>query len=241
MQLTELCEPVFQYACLLNRSARKGKGHAPEQVRADVQGILARLRVQAQSDAKLGALYARAEPVLVYFLDATVRQSNLPYAGQWPGLAQEADGDEKFFDLLDDALRDPSRDAQELLKVFYTCLGLGFAGWYAGQPEVLRKRMLDIAAKVRSVTESVHASRIVPEAYEHVNTSNLADPPGVSLVGIGVVLVGLLAVLFAANVYLYRSSSAKLNDAIQQVLESGGTGATQPAAPATAPVEGSPQ
>ena len=51
----------------------------------------------------------------------------------------------KFFDLLDETLNDPSDEATERLKIFYTCLGLGFSGWYAGQSEYLRGKMLDIS------------------------------------------------------------------------------------------------
>jgi hypothetical protein len=81
--------------------------------------------------------------------------------------------------------------------------------------------MLEIATRTRSPTEVDSASRIVPEAYEHVNTSNLIDPPGASLMGIGIALVGLIIVLFAANLYLYRSSSRNLNDSIANIIDIG--------------------
>ena len=166
-----------------------------------------------------------------------IRNSNLGFATDWQELAHgigEHDGDEKFFDMLDDALRDPAPDAVMRLRVFYTCLGLGFTGWYAGQTELLRKRMLEISARIRGVTEADHASRIVPEAYEHVNTGNLIDPPGASLTGIGMCVGGLLIVLFVANMYLDKSSSRNMNEAIQNIVRTdGGPPATAPA-PASA-------
>jgi len=236
MALTELCEPLFQYICLLNRSARKGATYGLNQVRGEVTGILDDIRARAAADPKLAAAYAGVEPVLLFFADSMIKNSNLAFAADWQELAHEIgehDGDEKFFDMLDDTLRDPAPDAVMRLRVFYTCLGLGFTGWYAGQTELLRKRMLEISARVRGVTEADHASRIVPEAYEHVNTGNLIDPPGASLTGIGIALGGLLIVLFVANMYLYKSSSRNLNQAIQNIVRT--DAAPPPPAPAGAP------
>ena len=44
MTLLELCEPLFQYVCRLNRSARKGATPDEETVRADLQKILADIK-----------------------------------------------------------------------------------------------------------------------------------------------------------------------------------------------------
>jgi type VI protein secretion system component VasF len=234
MKLTELCEPLFQYICLLNRSARKGAAYDRDQVRGELEVMFADMASKAASDSNLHQQYEMVEAPLLFFADATVRESSLPFANDWRDMAHEradlidADGGAAFFDLLDDTLRDQSYVAADRLAIFYTCMGLGFTGWYAGQPEFLRKRMLEIATRTRSPTEVDSASRIVPEAYEHVNTSNLIDPPGTSLMGIGIVLVGLIVVLFAANAYFYRSNSQSLNDSIGNIIETGKSRAESP-------------
>ena len=233
MQLTELCEPLFQYVCLLNRSARKGAAYQPAKVRAELKTLFAEMQAAARADGRLAKPYERIEPALLFFVDSMIREGRFPFAADWRDLALDyglTDGDERFFDQLDEALGDTSREALEILPIFYTCLGLGFVGWYAEKPELIRKRMVEISAKMRGVTDAVHASRIVPEAYEHVNTANLIESPGRSLGAIGLVLIGLLAVLFAANMYLYKSSSKNLDEAVQRVIDAGGT--AQPAAPA---------
>ena len=51
----------------------------------------------------------------------------------------ELAGDEKFFDLLEETLNDSSEEATEQLAVYHICMGLGFTGIYARQPEQLRK------------------------------------------------------------------------------------------------------
>ena len=225
MQLTELCEPLFQYVCLLNRSARKGAVYRQEQVRAEVKKILGEMRAGARVDGRLVRPYERIEPALIFFVDSMIREGRFVWSPEWVDLAKDyglEDGDEKFFDQLDEVLKDTSREAMEILPIFYTCLGLGFVGWYAERPELIRKRMMEISAKIRGVTDSMHASRIVPEAYQNVNTANLIETPGKSLGGIGLVLIGLMAVLFATNMYLYRSSSKNLNEAVQRVIDAGG-------------------
>ena len=95
------------------------------------------------------------------------------------------------------------------------CLGLGFTGWYSGQPEFLRKKTVEVFARVRGRAGGEAAGNMCPDAYEHVNTSDLIQPPGRSLVGIAIALVGLIVVLFAANVVLYRSSASDVEGALE--------------------------
>lgn len=222
MTLSELCDPLFQYVCLLNRSARKAGGPGALQVRNEIKSLLAEMRQTASRDEHLVGQYEQVEPVLLYFADFMMRQSGLSFAAQWQDLAAErgeSDGDEKFFDLLGDTLADPRPAAAERLQVFYNCLGLGFTGWYQGQPEILRRKMLEIASRIRSFTEADQSARIVPEAYEHVNTSNLVTTPSSSLLPLAIAVLGLLVVLFAANTYLFRQSSSSLTNAVQRIVQ----------------------
>ena len=52
---------------------------------------------------------------------------------------------------LDETLAEKGSEADERLEVYYACLGLGFQGWYAGQPEFLRKKMSEIAPRIGRV------------------------------------------------------------------------------------------
>jgi hypothetical protein len=106
--------------------------------------------------------------------------------------------------------------------VFYTCLGLGFTGWYTGQPEVLRKKMLEISSRLRGREGGVDAdrsARICPEAYEHVNTADLVQPPARRLVGVGIVLAGLAITMFAANVLLFLDRQQQMRSALRMVTQ----------------------
>ncbi|MCD6304193.1 MAG: DotU family type IV/VI secretion system protein [Planctomycetes bacterium] len=240
MTLQELCEPLFQYICRLNRSARKGGSYEPARVRAEIVALLDDMKTKASADANLTSQYEKVEMPLIFFVDFMIKESTLPFAGQWKELAYEHNelaGDEKFFDLLDETLADPSQAATERLGIFYTCIGLGFTGWYTGQPEYLRKKQLEISARIRAAMDVDSGARICPEAYEHVDTSNLVQPPGVKLLGIFLALVGMTIVVFVANFFLFRQTGGNLQAALDKVIDRAPAAAIIAGPPTTAPAE----
>ena len=235
MTLVECCEPLFQFVCRLNRSARKGVSPDAAAVRAEARQVLAECKTRATKESKQEG-FDKVEIILVYFLDSMIRSSALPFARQWQDLAAERGqmaGDEDFFDQLDNTLRDPSEGATERLAVFYTCIGLGFTGWYAGQPEVLRKKMLEVSSRLRGQMDADRSAKICPEAYERVNTSDLVQPPARKVVGVGIVLIGLGLTMFAANIALYLDWQGAMKASLREVLDKGAK-----AAPAGAPAKG---
>jgi type IV/VI secretion system ImpK/VasF family protein len=222
MTLLELCDPLFQYICRFNRSARKGGHHDLHQVRQEVKAMLMEMKGKAGSQPGLSTQYEKIDIVLMFFVDFMIKSSAISNAGEWQELAferKELAGDEKFFDLLEETLTDRSEQANERLSIFYTCMGLGFTGWYTGQPEYLRKKMMECSTRIRGLIDTDQSARICPESYENVDTSNLVQAPSASLVGIGIALVGLIIVLFIANAYMYRSSSSELTKALDGIVK----------------------
>ena len=222
MTLLELCDPLFQYICRFNRSARKGGHHDLHQVRQEVKAMLAEMKGKAQSQPGMSSQFEKIDIVLMFFVDFMIKSSPISNAGDWQELAfdrKELAGDEKFFDLLEETLGDRSDQANERLSIYYTCMGLGFTGWYTGQPEYLRKKMLECSTRIRSLIDSDQSSRICPESYENVDTSNLVQAPSASLVGIGIALVGLILVLLVANAYMYHNSSSELTKALEGIAK----------------------
>ena len=223
MTLLELCEPLFLYMCRLNRSARKGGSFEHSQVRSEVRALLKDMQSKAASEPNLLAQFEAIEEVLIFFVDSMIAESNLPFARDWDQdrLAyerRELAGDEKFFDLLEETLKDSSEAATERLAVFYTCMGLGFRGFYAGQPEYLRKRMLECSARLREMMDTDEFSRVCPQAYEHVDARDLIDPPGKKLLGITIALIGLVVVVFIANAWLFKDSANELIKALDKII-----------------------
>lgn len=230
MSLAELCEPFFQYVCRLNRSARKGASIDMTSVRSEILATLEKIEKTAASRPDLTTQFEKVKMPLIFFADYMIKESNLPFARDWREIQRDYNehaGDEKFFDLLDETLKDRSAAANERLAIFYTCIGLGFQGFYQGQPEFLRKTMTEISGRIRDQMDLDDRARITPEAYENVDTSNLVQPPGAKILGISIALVGLILVLTATSITLFMKSRSELGDALRAVIghvESPGSG-----------------
>jgi type VI secretion system protein ImpK len=227
MTLLELCDPLFQYMCRFNRSARKGALLDLGSVRADIKAMLAELRAKANATPGLPGQFEKIEPVLMFFADFTVKSSGLSTVGGYKELAfdiHELAGDEKFFELLDVTIADRSEAASERLLIFYTCMGLGLSGWYTGQPEYLRKKMMECAGRLRPYISLDQQSRICPEAYENVNTANLIEPPSSSLIGIVILLIGMAIVLLAAYIYGYKAAAQDLLALLKSIIDKSSRG-----------------
>jgi type IV/VI secretion system ImpK/VasF family protein len=236
MTLLELCEPLFLYICRLNRSARKGRSLQIGHVREEVKEILASMKARAASDIGLTQQFEKAELPLIFFVDSMIEDSDLGFAKEWAShrLAKERNelaGDDRFFELLDETLADPSEAANERLAVLYTCLGLGFTGAYVGDHKYLRRKMMEMASRTRKFMETDESARICPEAYQNVDTRSLIEPPGRKLIGIAIALVGMIIVLFIANFYLFRWTSDDLTKALQTVVDRGTVAAKAKAGP----------
>lgn len=221
MELLRICDPIFAYVCRLNRSGRKGVELQPAVVRADVKQLFSEARSRASGDVRLKENWEKVELPLIYFVDSMIQSSGLSMAGEWQELAHERNkmaGDEEFFDHLDADLKDQSDAATERLVVYYTCLGLGFTGFYAGQPEYLRRKMMEMSARIRPYMDSDKQSRICPEAYEQTDTSDLIQPPGAKLVGLAIVLVVATIAVLVGNAYFYHTASQDLRNALDRIV-----------------------
>lgn len=222
MTLLELCEPLFQYACSLSRTAKTSNTLDTQQVRSKIKRILDEMRTNSTGSHELAGQYEKVELTLIFFIDFMIKESKLNLTSEWIELASERNelaGDEKFFDLLDEELASPGKDAAERLVIYYTCLGLGFTGVYIGQPESIRKLMLRISGRISGMMDADEEAFICPEAYENVDTRNLIEPPGTKLGGIAIALVGLIIVWFIACFCLFTWSSDEVAKAIKNIEE----------------------
>ena len=236
MTLLETCEPLFQYCCRLNRAGRKSASFEFASVRSEILGLLEEAKSRIAADFKLAAQFKAVELHLIFFVDAMISESKLPCAKQWgkERLAYKRDelaGDEKFFDLLDETLRDTSDEASERLTIYYTCMGLGFTGFYFSQPEFLRKKMQDISLRIRSYMESDSQARICPEAYERTDTRDLVEAPTgrVWLMLVIFLICGLTAL--GCNMYFFSKATGGLKESLKVILDNDPGKTPKPTAP----------
>jgi type VI secretion system protein ImpK len=192
--------------------------------RSEIKGLIEDMMANAAADIRLSQQARKVELPLIFFIDSMISESVLPFAAEWNQnrLAydrQELAGDEKFFDLLDETLKDLGEDAAERLAVFYTCIGLGFTGIYFKQPEFLRKTMLTIAPRVRHLVENDQNARICPDAYEAVDTRNLVQPPSSRMVIVGLAFAGIAIAVVISYFIIYHQASTGLTKALDDVRE----------------------
>lgn len=221
MTLLELCEPLFQYVSRLSRLARMGHSLEMSQVRSDIKRILDETKTGTSTTAELISQYEKVELPLIFFVDFMIKESKLGFATEWLELGRERNelaGDEKFFDLLDGDLADPSDAATQRLVIFYTCLGLGFTGIYTGQPESIHRLMSKISARISGMMDADEKSHVCPEAYENVDSRDFVEPPGAKLIGIGIALIGLIIVCSITYLLLFITTSRALTNALNDII-----------------------
>lgn len=192
-------------------------------VRSEVKALLEDLVQKGAADFRLASQARKIELPLMFFIDSMIAESKLPFAAQWnqQRLAYERNelaGDEKFFDLVEEALKDPGEEAAERLSVLYLCIGMGFTGVYFRQPEYLRKTMLAIAPRIRHLLDSEQMARICPETYEHIDTRNLVQPPSNKLVVVAILFLCFTLAVVVSYIWMYRDASEGLNSALDKVL-----------------------
>ncbi len=227
--LQELCEPVFQEICRLNRLVRKGGGSAADLPRiiATIRSLFEKTRGAASEDVGVLNQYIEVEKPLVYFVDFMISESALPWASEWPSLEQEKFGELvgqlRFFEMLDETLADPSPAAADRLEIFYKCIGLGFTGFYANEQEVLRRKMLEIQNRLRDRVDLDRAPQLIRQEERHVDTSNLYEAPGRGLGMMAIALVALIAVLFISSYVLYQVRKNDLSEDLDTIVEFGET------------------
>ena len=223
MTLLEICEPVFQFVCRLNRAGRKGAAMDFTATKAEAIDLLETIKTRSAVDGNLKAQCSQIERPLVFFVDSMVERSSLPFARQWgktrlANQYSELAGEDKFLEMMDDTLKQTGDDANERLAVFYACIGLGFTGFYDDQPEILKQKMDEIAPRIRGHVEGDASARICPEAYDYTDTRNLVEPP-TGRVWLMVVLFAICAITaLVANMVLFKEAAGKLSNALDKII-----------------------
>jgi type VI protein secretion system component VasF len=193
-----------------------------DEVRAGIARIFSEMKEQTSGDLELLTQYEKVELPLIFFTDFMIKESELPFAYDWVELGRERNelaGDEKFFDLLDAELADPSDSADRRLVIFYTCLGLGFTGVYTGQLESIQRMISQISGRISGLMDADKKSHICPEAYENVDTRDLIEPPGAKLVGIAITLIALIIIWAVAYYCLFEWTSKELTGSLETITE----------------------
>ena len=162
-ELERICRPLLMCVCNYWQYTRAGNTPDKEAFQRQISLLLSEAKDNASKSPALEREFARMERPLVFFVDYMVKEGGFPFAGQWREMARkynELSGDEKFFDLLSDALDDP--DASGSLEVFYTMIGLGFDGIYRDDPAYIERRMKVCASRFSQSKVDVSNEALTP-------------------------------------------------------------------------------
>ncbi|MFP3089599.1 DotU family type IV/VI secretion system protein [Treponema sp. TIM-1] len=146
--LEELCRPVLTTLCNYWQLNQAGYPPLMDKFREDMETALQDAKLTASADPVLSREYERIERPLVFFIDFMVKEGSFPFNRDWRELGRdynELSGDEKFFNLLADALGD--HKAHNTIPLFYTMLGLGFEGIHIRDHGYIEKTMKECAAR----------------------------------------------------------------------------------------------
>lgn len=162
MRLIDLCDPIFELVCRVNRIGRRKGELTYADLRSDVVGVFLNTVALAKEEGELENKFKLVQKPLIYFVDSMIAESGIGCAAEWDAnrLAHykkeeegsEITGQEKDFrDYLesvfgengdyggDQAFFEHSDKALvdgdiDVIMVFYCCLGLGFEGFYSVMP-----------------------------------------------------------------------------------------------------------
>jgi len=224
MKLLELYEDIFQYVCRLNRVAKTQAQPEFARIRFEIKDLLERAGRESLSEVRLANQVKRLELPLLFFIDNLICTSNLKFAPQWAEkrLASERNelaGDERFFDLLEQDLADPSEEAAERLAVYYVCLGLGFTGMYQAQPDKIRTYTEQIFPRIRHWINNDPQSKITDETYRHTDIRVLTEPPSRKIIVVLIVFVFFSLSALAMYYGLYAQAVGELKRSTTKIME----------------------
>lgn len=223
MKLLELYENLFQYMCRLNRASKTPAHPEYARVRSEIKELFGEVERSASGDVRLHNQVRALELPLIFFVDNLICTSRLKFAAQWAENRMAKDrnelaGDERFFDFLDQDLKDTSEEAVERLAVYYQCLGLGFLGMYIGQPDQIRRYMEQIFPRIRHWIDSDPRTKISEEAYKFTDTRVLTEPPSNKIILVAVIFGFLSLSVMIVYYALYAKAVGRLSDAVGVIV-----------------------
>jgi len=148
-KLEEICRPVLTCFCNYWEYIEAGQSAEKDKFLRDIELHLEDAREKAARNPDIAGEYEKLEQSIVFFIDYMVKEGVFPFKDDWQLLARkynELSGDEKFFDLLSEAQKDP--ESRCALPVYYLMLGLGFDGMYRGDPDYIAADMRRIAGEL---------------------------------------------------------------------------------------------
>ncbi|MCQ2966214.1 MAG: DotU family type IV/VI secretion system protein [Alphaproteobacteria bacterium] len=218
MQTLEgLCRPILMAVCNYWQYIDAGFSPDKEVFRREILAMFSDAKEEAAKSPSLEREFLRMERPLVFFVDYMVKEGNFPFKNEWRELGRnynELSGDEKFFDMLTDALDDP--DTGSCLEMFYDMIGLGFCGIYQNDPEYIDRRMKVCASRFSAGKLDVGTEEITPLDYSVTKKCVLPPVRKIKRAKTWLaVTIGLLVLSFSYNITRFSQATHDYRVALQ--------------------------
>lgn len=151
MRLVNLIEPVLSLLCETYTFERSHVQVSLTQFNQRLHQCFLYIERQCAGNLELKRAYADIEKPLYFFIDYFVHESKLSFSDQFDGLGRkinEFSGDEKFFELLDVALKE--NHANDKNYVFFLFMALGFQGAHKGNAVKLQHYMRSLSTRLET-------------------------------------------------------------------------------------------
>ncbi|MBO4520680.1 MAG: DotU family type IV/VI secretion system protein [Alphaproteobacteria bacterium] len=219
--LEKLCRPILACVCDYWQYTRAGNAPDKDLFLRQINLLMAEAKENASKSPVLEREFARMERPLVFFVDYMVKEGGFPFAGEWREMARkynELSGDEKFFDLLADALDDP--DSSDSLELFYTMLGLGFDGIHRNDPAYVERRMKVCASRFSQSKFDVSGEVLTPINPEKRSKSVEKEPSFFRTVRFVMLLCFIfMTVAFGINLSEFLGATKEYRHALASAVE----------------------
>jgi type VI protein secretion system component VasF len=233
-ELEKICNPILTCICNYWQYVHVGNHPAKEKFQGDIEFLLENAKEKAAKIPALSREYLKIEHSLVFFIDYMVKEGEFPFSRDWQVLARkynELSGDEKFFNLLTDALNDG--EAGDSVSLYYIMLGLGFEGIYHNDHGYIEETMKQCAEKFPEALD-IQTEPLVQISRE--KKTLVPDHRRLAVIVRDALLVSVVFFLFSLvfNLVSFGQASAGYRDVLSRVVKSAIPGAINtPAAAST--------
>jgi type VI protein secretion system component VasF len=216
-ELEKLCNPLLLAICNYWQLACMGSPVELEPFRKNIVSLLEEAKRTAALDETLAKEFSVIEKPLVFFIDYTVREGRFSFRNDWQILARsynELSGDEKFFDLLEDALNYP--DGKNSAALFFAMLGLGFDGIHRRNQAYIQHCMT-VCAQRAAADFDIFSEPVLPEMPRKKGIFTRRRRPGVRFALIASAL--FMAACFVFNMVTFLQTTGGYRSLLSKTVQ----------------------
>ncbi len=216
--ILEIVTPVLNRICDYYISEQNGYELRYEEFSAEISRLLNDARRLTEKNEALKADFRKIEFPLIFFIDYTVKESGFSFSRDYVPMAHsynELSGDDKFFDLFDEAIRVEKNP--DILTLYYIMLGLGFDGAYRREPVEVIRRMQTCAEmledRLKTGYDEICLTHKAPSSFGDNSWNTFRSVKILSVMS----LVTLLC--FVLNWLSVQASTSPFRNSIKQALK----------------------